>query len=100
MPDDVLCAIFEAYARLDPPSRRSVDGRVVCRLGWIALGHVDRRWRSTLLGLSPLWADIVCVFPKAAHEIIARARDVPLTFEIPFVSDNALRKDLCDLALL
>lgn len=90
LPDDVLCAIFAASAELDPPYRVQNERNTVVHLGWVTLTHVDRRWRAILLTLSPLWADIICEFPKAACEMIARARDVPLTFNIAY---NVLHED-------
>ncbi|VDB96633.1 unnamed protein product [Peniophora sp. CBMAI 1063] len=101
LPDDVLCAIFNVCASLDPPYREETDneGEVRYSLGWISIGHACRRWRTILLSLSPLWASIICTFPNAAPEIVSRARDAPLSFTNPYMRGGFVQDSLVQLAL-
>ncbi|KZV71576.1 hypothetical protein PENSPDRAFT_751671 [Peniophora sp. CONT] len=50
-------------------------------LGWIVLAHVCSRWRAVGLDLPQLWGNILFVFPKAVHDVLARSRDAPLAFD-------------------
>ncbi|VDB91919.1 unnamed protein product [Peniophora sp. CBMAI 1063] len=87
LPYDVLCELYHTAAIFDPPRgpRQGLDDHYCSRpstfpgdLGWIKLTHVSRHWREVGLGLSALWAGIVCAFPPTIEDILLRAGSTPV----------------------
>ncbi|KZV65042.1 hypothetical protein PENSPDRAFT_668653 [Peniophora sp. CONT] len=71
---DSLREVFDWLAALYPARYNS--------LGWIVASHVCRSWRNIILDLPELWGGIILTFfhdPEARAEVLARARNAPLT---------------------
>ncbi|KZV63770.1 hypothetical protein PENSPDRAFT_669466 [Peniophora sp. CONT] len=80
-------ALYNALAEVDPPrcaGRWSlyVDDKTPPSLGWIKLTHTCRHLRVIGVDMPTLWARAVCVFPSGCKEILARAKDAPLTLDL------------------
>ncbi|KZV72235.1 hypothetical protein PENSPDRAFT_751136 [Peniophora sp. CONT] len=71
---DVLAEIFFVCSIIDSPNPPDT-------LGWVKLAHVNKRWRQILLELPCLWARIVCLFPRAFKELLARSREAPIALD-------------------
>ncbi|VDB85005.1 unnamed protein product [Peniophora sp. CBMAI 1063] len=71
---DVLAEIFFVCSVIDSPEPPN-------SLGWVKLAHVNKRWRQILLELPCLWARIVCLFPRAFKELLARSKEAPIALD-------------------
>ncbi|KZV61728.1 hypothetical protein PENSPDRAFT_739746 [Peniophora sp. CONT] len=77
LPPEVLRLIFETFVQFTHHPSIYVERRPN---EWIHLGHVCSRFRTVLLGMHTLWADIVFCrqLPGAHKELLLRAHDAPL----------------------
>ncbi|VDC02959.1 unnamed protein product [Peniophora sp. CBMAI 1063] len=75
LPPELIFEIFTHVVRLEPTSPKE--------LGWIRLGHVSYAFRSVLLSMPGLWASAIWdVADHARHEVLSRARDMPLSIQL------------------
>ncbi|VDC04243.1 unnamed protein product [Peniophora sp. CBMAI 1063] len=88
LPPELLCAIFELVAVVDPPLAPGGALGQIGTLGWISLGHVCRYWRDVLLNLPSLWAGSVGVLARAAETMLERATDAPITLSLDDSSND------------
>ncbi|VDB87413.1 unnamed protein product [Peniophora sp. CBMAI 1063] len=88
LPDDIICELFFALAKVDVPRRASTQNSPRLfddfaedrhpSLGWIRLTHVARRLRHIGIDLPTLWGRVVSIFPSARETTFARSRNAPL----------------------
>lgn len=83
LPHDILREIFD-YVATASPAGYNYSPKLKYTLGWILLTHVCQRWRYTGLTAAPMWAVSVSAFPdpSIADELLARARNYPLTINV------------------
>jgi hypothetical protein len=80
IPPETLLEIAHILANIWFPFHshsRDVNGS----LDWIMLSHVCAALCIPLINDCTLWADVICVFPKAAAEFLFRSRQAPLVLD-------------------